>query len=113
MLTERLDYFSATATIMFVVYGGFVQILGFEHKYKLGVVFAAGYLAEVYYLLSKPYFDYGWNMTFNIILIVVQIPVWARLFSFLCPLFCSTHDGGSHHDAARRALPTMPLGCQL
>eukprot|EP00729_Bicosta_minor_P013833 gene13833-33321_t len=78
-LTERMDYFSACAAVTFSVTGCICMFFDFEHVKLIVVAWFVPYCIHIHYLATAPRFDYGWNMTYNIIWIVLQtivMPFW-------------------------------------
>ena len=55
------------------------MLLDFNHVKLVVVAWLIPYCFHIHYLATAPRFDYGWNMTYNIIHVVVQtiiISVW-------------------------------------
>eukprot|EP00039_Didymoeca_costata_P012677 m.183616 g.183616 ORF g.183616 m.183616 type:complete len:331 (+) comp15547_c0_seq2:4167-5159(+) len=81
-ITERLDYFAATLSIMFTFYASIIQILGIKFLVLIGTPMCIAYCMHVTYLMTADYFDYGWNMKFNAIPVVSMIPLWSLRWAF-------------------------------
>jgi len=79
-VTERMDYFSAAATVSFqCLVCAVCMLTGFNHVKLVVGVWLVSYAFHIHYLVTAPHFDYGWNMTYNIIHVVFEtivIPVW-------------------------------------
>ncbi len=90
-LTERMDYFSATATIMYTLHYTLNRLWHLyptppsvavvsRRQIALSVGFALVYISHLSYLLSTPRFDYGYNIAFNVCLGAIHLVHWT-LFS--------------------------------
>lgn len=86
-----MDYFSATATILYTLLFTLVRLFhlfpqqpqypsGKPAMYYLIVLFLILYTSHISYLLSGPRFDYGWNIIFNLMAGSMHLGMWA-LFS--------------------------------
>ncbi|KAJ9118921.1 hypothetical protein QFC24_005885 [Naganishia onofrii] len=86
--TEKMDYFSATATIMFTVHYTILRLFNLfpyppqrqqtpRIRYLLSITCILLYIAHISYLLSTPRFDYAWNILFNLCLGAVHLALWS------------------------------------
>ena len=78
VLTERLDYFSATAIVLFSVYCSVVR-MALLHRPILRAILAMAlgglYVFHVGYLALVK-FDYGYNMGVNVLIAVINMVFW-------------------------------------
>lgn len=82
--TEKMDYFSATAAMLFGLYLVLIRILGFYRKdtsNTVGLVVVSltgvGILhRHCSYLIRRERFDYGYNMKFNLSIGILSILCW-------------------------------------
>jgi hypothetical protein len=83
-----MDYFSATATIMFTVHYTILRLFNLfpyppqrqqtpRIRYLLSITCILLYIAHISYLLSTPRFDYAWNILFNLCLGAVHLALWS------------------------------------
>ncbi|KAG8890150.1 hypothetical protein FRB98_000878 [Tulasnella sp. 332] len=79
-LTEKLDYFSAAANIMFALYGAGIRLF---HAYDSPIRWQlwtttclTAYITHITYLSITPRFDYTWNVIFNAILGALHNLFW-------------------------------------
>eukprot|EP00040_Diaphanoeca_grandis_P036015 m.228020 g.228020 ORF g.228020 m.228020 type:complete len:252 (+) comp33534_c0_seq2:607-1362(+) len=109
-LTEKMDYFSATAGIMSMMYCSLFRVFRLHERpiamWMVALGFVASYANHLRYLLSGASFDYGYNTVFNASFIVLNIFLWvpwwrlnqtslphawkAALFTVVVPVFAST-----------------------
>lgn len=78
LLTEQLDYFSATAVVLFSVYCSLVRMALLRHRVLQGftaVVLLVSFGCHVGYL-SLVKFDYGYNMMANVSIAAVNMCLW-------------------------------------
>ncbi|KAG8994133.1 hypothetical protein FRB93_001664 [Tulasnella sp. JGI-2019a] len=79
-LTEKLDYFSAAASIMFALYGAGVRLFhayDFPTRWQLWTATClTAYITHVTYMAIAPRFDYTWNIIFNVALGTLHNLFW-------------------------------------
>eukprot|EP00038_Savillea_parva_P015836 m.222011 g.222011 ORF g.222011 m.222011 type:complete len:351 (+) comp32272_c0_seq1:349-1401(+) len=79
-VTERLDYFTATAGIMSAVTASVIRMLPHSAPRWLGqafgVVTVAGFVAYTHAMNAATRFDYGFHGTFNATWVLAMVPLW-------------------------------------
>ncbi|XP_049614466.1 post-GPI attachment to proteins factor 3 [Syngnathus scovelli] len=77
-LTEKMDYFCATAVILYSIYLCCVRTLGLKHPWVssiMGVVLILAFTSHISYLTFVR-FDYGYNMAANTFFGMVNLLWW-------------------------------------
>lgn len=82
-LTEKLDYFSAGFAVLYSTFLTLCRLLrlGLRGQRKLSLFFIIPYLLHIAYLGLSESFDYGYNMTANVIVGCIHNVLWL-LWSF-------------------------------
>jgi hypothetical protein len=79
-LTEKLDYFSATAGIMMAPLVSILRMLPHGTPAAvsggIAVAFVVGYIRYVYVMMSLRQFDYGFHGRYNAVWVVLMVPLW-------------------------------------
>ena len=83
-----MDYFSATLTICFTLHYTLLRLFNLfpypparpstpSARYLLSITFVVLYFSHIWYLLSTPRFNYGWNILFNTSLGAIHLALWS------------------------------------